>query len=118
MPYREVTLKDVAWRTNSPTDTTCSFLYAGCEHFFEKRLSFRHYAFKVRSVSVTDRAGLYCLPRAQFEQMRRLALWIMQASEERKLRVRRDIERNILRPLEDYEKSSKEFERVLQPSFL
>lgn len=99
---RDVTLNDLVWRTGSPTDKTCSFLYGGCEHFFELRLNFQPYAYKLRSVPVVHGRGLLCLPRAQFEQMRKLALWVMRANKEIRAWVREDHEQKILRPLEEY----------------
>jgi len=104
VPHRDVTLKDVTWRTNPPTDKECSILYGGCEHFFELRLSYKPYALQVRVFRVVSRRGLLYVPPPQFDQMRKLALWVMLAGRQKRDRVYRDVDQGILRPLEEYEK--------------
>ncbi len=104
MPLANITAADLCWKTNPPTDTTCSFLFGGHEHYFVLVKSFRTFARKTHALPVVAKAGRDWIPKKQYDQMCEIAAWVMQATPEQRHWVQYDAQRSNLRPLEEYKK--------------
>jgi hypothetical protein len=91
MPRRQVTLREIPWKTSPPTPFHCSFMWNGHEHFFAFTIDPKYgaYAHKVDSVCYAVEAGCSSyIPDPNFNEMKKLALAVMLASDEQRVRWR------------------------------